>query len=92
MSEPRIKKKRKKRMRSYRKTKLFLWAFAVASLVLGLGLAGWFGVRGNWRLARVGIVYVLVSGVLFGVRGVLAYHDNERKRRRELRSSPRLSS
>ena len=92
MSSQRIKKKRKKVMRSYRKAKLFLWAFGMAGLVLGLGLVGWFGMRGNWRLARVGVVYVLVSGVLFGIREVLAHHDDERKRRRELRSSPRVSS
>jgi fatty acid desaturase len=92
MLERRIKKKRKKRMRSYRKAKLFLWAFAMAGLGLGVALIGWFGMRGNWHLARVGVVYVLVSGVLFGVRGVLAHHDDARKRRRELRSSPRLSS
>ena len=92
MSEPQIKKTRKKRMRSYRKAKLFLWAFAMAGLALGVALIGWFGMHGNWHLARVGVVYVLVSGVLFGIRGVLAHHDDERKRRRELRSSPRLSS
>ncbi len=79
-------------MRSYRKAKLFLWAFAMAGLMLGLGMVGWFGLKGNWQLARVGVVYVLVSGVLFGVRGVLAHHDDERKRRRELRLSPRAFS
>ncbi len=92
MSKARIKKTRKKRMRSYRKAKLFLWAFAMAGLTLGLGLVGWFGLKGNWHLARVGAVYVLVSGVLFGIRGVLAHHDADRKRSRELRSSPRVSS
>jgi len=92
MSKTRVKKTRRKQMRSYRKAKLFLWAFAMAGLALGIALIGWFGLAGNWHLTRVGVVYVLVSGILFGSRGVLAHHDDERKRRRSLRTRPRVSS
>lgn len=87
-----IKKVRRKRMRSYRKAKLFLWAFGVAGLVLGLVLIAVFVVLHHWRLAQLGIVYILIAGILLGVRGVLSYYDSERKRHRSVRSSPQSLS
>jgi hypothetical protein len=79
-------------MRSYRKAKLFLWAFGSAGFILGVGLTGWFGLRGDWRLTGVGVFYILVSLILFGVRGVLVHLDDERKRKRAFRTGQRLPS
>jgi membrane protein implicated in regulation of membrane protease activity len=92
MSGQRKKKVRKKRMRSYRKAKLFLWAFGSAGLALGLGLFAWFGLQRNWQLAGVGFAYILVSLILFGIRGVLVHLDDDRKRRREFRTGSRRES
>jgi hypothetical protein len=92
MSTTRIRKVRRKYQRSYRKTKLFLWAFGSAGLALGLALIAVFGWQRNWHLAGVGVVYVLVAAILLGVRGVLVHVDDERKRRREFRARSRQSS
>jgi hypothetical protein len=92
MSTQRKRKVQRKHVRSYRKTKLFLWAFGAAGLALGLVLIAVFGWKQNWRLAGLGVVYVLVAGILFGVRGVLAHVDDERKRQRELQAHSPQSS
>ena len=92
MATQRIRKVRRKNVRSYRKAKLFLWAFGSAGLALGLALIAVFGWRRNWHLAGVGVVYVLVAAILLGVRGVLVHVDDERKRRREFRAGSRQSS
>ncbi len=83
---------RRKRMRSYRDVKHFLWAFSIAGFVIGCGLMGWFGLHGHWQLAKVGLVYVLISALLFGIRGIIEHKDAERKRRRNIRHAPRSSS
>jgi hypothetical protein len=92
MSTTRIRKVRRKHERSYRKTKLFLWAFGSAGFALGLALIAVFGWKQNWPLTGLGVVYVLVAGILFGVRGVLAHVDDERKRQRELQAHSPQSS
>ena len=83
MSTQRKSKVQRTHVRSYRKTTLFLWAFGSAGLALGLVLIAVFGWKQNWPLAGVGVVYVLVAGILFGVRGLLVHVDDERKRQRE---------
>jgi len=90
MSAPRIKKVRRKQMRSYRKAKLFLWAFGSAGLGLGVVLIGWGLLTGHmfWKL---GVVYVLLAAILLGIRGILVHLDDGRKRRGSFRSGPRPS-
>jgi hypothetical protein len=92
MSTQRNRKVKRKHVRSYRKTKLFLWAFGSAGLALGLALIAVFGWKRNWHLAGVGVVYVLVAAILLGVRGVLVHVDDERKRRREFQTRSQQSS
>jgi nicotinamide mononucleotide (NMN) deamidase PncC len=88
MSGQRVKvRKVRRKRRSYRNVKHFLWAFSLAGSVLGVALIGWFGLQGNWRMAKVGMVYVSVAAVLFGVRGILEHKDAERRRRSTARSS-----
>jgi len=89
MKSKRTKKTRKKKMRSYRKIMQFLWAFGMAGLGLGSILVGWFGLKHQWKLAAWGIVYILVAVILLGIRNILAYLDNERKRKRHVYSGPR---
>ena len=88
MTKQRIKKTLKKRMRSYRKIMQFLWAFGLAGLALGCILVGWFGIKHQWKLAVWGIVYILVAVILLCIRNMLAYLDNERKRKRNVYSGP----
>ena len=85
MSETRVRRVRTKHVRSYRKVRVFLWAFGTAGLALGLGLMAWFGLHRHWHLAGVGLVYLLVALILFGIRGVLGHLDEERRRRRDFR-------
>ncbi len=85
MSNTRIRRVRTKRVRSYRKARVFLWAFGTAGLALGLGLMAWFGLHRNWHLASVGLLYSLVALILFGIRGVLGHLDDERRRRRDFK-------
>ena len=92
MSTQRKKKVQRKHVRSYRKTTHFLWAFGAAGLALGLVLIAVFGWKQNWPLAGVGVVYVLVAGILFGVRGLLVHVDDERKRQREFQTRSQQSS
>lgn len=73
---------RKFKMRSYRQLRQILLAFGTAGLVLGLGLIGFFGFRGNYKLAAVGLIYVLVAGLLLGIRGVLTYISEINRQRR----------
>jgi hypothetical protein len=89
MSKQKTKKYRKKRMRSYRKIMHFLWAFGIAGIGLGGLLIGWFGLHRQWKMVIWGIIYILFASILLGIRGILAYLDQERKRRRQVYSGPR---
>lgn len=76
-------------MRSYRKIMHFLWAFGIAGIGLGGLLIGWFGLHRQWKMVIWGIIYILFASILLGIRGILAYLDQERKRRRQVYSGPR---
>lgn len=78
-------------MRSYRKTMQFLLAFGMTGLALGVMLVGWFGLKRRWKLAFLGVCYILAALILLGIRNILAYLDQERKRKRHIRSAPRHS-
>ncbi len=92
MSTRRKRKVQRKHVRSYRKAALFLWAFGAAGLALGLVLIAVFGWKQDWPLAGLGVVYVLVAGILLGVRGVLVHVDDDRKRQRESQTHSQQSS
>ncbi len=89
MTQQRIKKVRKKRMRSYRKIMHFLWAFGIAGMILGIGLIGWFSLQHRWNIAMLGVVYSLFAAILLGIRGILSNMDNNRKRRHGVYSGPK---
>lgn len=78
-------------MRSYRQVRQVLLAFGMAGLVMGVGLVGYFGFKRNFKLAGVGAVYVLVSMLLLGVRGVLTYIGEINRQRRFNSHSRRMS-
>ncbi len=78
------KRKRRKRLPSYRRMKSFLLALGLAGLVLGVLLTVTFGVRGEWRVAEMGLVYVLLALGILGVRGLVVYYDQQRKRTRSI--------
>lgn len=88
MTDKRIKKIRKKRMRSYRKIMQFLWAFGLAGLALGVILIGWSGLQCHWKMVLLGIIYALTSIILLGVRGILSHIDHDRKRRHNIHTTP----
>jgi membrane protein implicated in regulation of membrane protease activity len=78
-------KKRRRRYRSVRKLNAFLLAFGLTALCLGGVLVLYFVVRGQFKWAGIGGVYVLVAGVLLGLRGVLVYQHEQRKVRHATR-------
>ncbi len=92
MTQQRIKKVRKKRMRSYRKIMHFLWAFGIAGLALGIILMGWFGLQRRWNIVMLGLVYTLTAIILLGIRGILSHIDHGRKRKRHVHSAPKSKS
>ena len=69
-------------MRSFRQTRQLLLVVGTTGLTLGTGLAVFFLLRRNMMLVRVGIVYILLSAMLLGIRGVLGHLDELNKRRR----------
>ncbi len=81
---------RKTKMRSYRQVRQVLLAFGMAGLVMGIGLIGFFGFKRNFKLAGVGAMYMLVSMLLLGVRGVLAYMGEINRQRRFNSQSRRM--
>jgi hypothetical protein len=91
MPQKQIKRMRKKKLRSYRKLMLFLWAFGVAGVSLGVWLIGW-GIMADSGLGKLGVVYLLVAFILLGIRGVLGHLDDARRRKHVFRSSARTSS
>ncbi len=84
MNAPPQKRKRRKRLRSYRRLKLFLFALGVAGVALGCLMVVVFGVRGNWHVAELGLVYILAALGLLGVRGLVSYVDQQRKQKRSI--------
>ena len=65
--------RRRRHFRGYRRVKVVLLALGIAGLVLGLMLMGWYVLRGNVKLLNIGVVYVLASVVVLGLRGVMVY-------------------
>ena len=88
MTKQRIKKVRKKRMRSYRKIMHFLWAFGITGLVLGIGIITWFGLKRHEAIMMLGVLYTLCSIILLGIRGILSHMDHGRKLRHNVYSGP----
>jgi ABC-type nickel/cobalt efflux system permease component RcnA len=73
------KRRKGRQFRSVRKINAFLLAFGLTALCLGAALALYFVLRGQFKWAGIGCVYVLAAGVLLGLRGVLAYQHEARK-------------
>lgn len=73
---------RKVKMGSYRQVRQVLLAFGMAGLLIGIVLIGLFGFRRNFKLAGIGAVYVLMSMLLLGIRGVLTYLGEINRQRR----------
>jgi len=88
MFKNRKKRVRKTKMRSYRQLRQVLLAFGMAGLVMGIGLIVFFGFQRHLKLAGVGVIYVLVSVLMLGIRGVLT-HIGEINRQRRFNSQAR---
>jgi len=86
MPKERKRKVRRRKMRSFRKLKLFLFAFGTAGAAMGAGLCVVFSFKGNWKLVAVGLGYVLLSAAALGARGILMYLDETWKERRHRRT------
>jgi len=80
--------KRRKRMRSYRKLKMFLLVLSIAGFMLGVMMALVFSVLQRYKIAAVGVVYMAVAIGLYGLRGVIHYYDEQRKRKRNAFQAP----
>ena len=89
MTKQKIKKVRKKRMRSYREVMHFLWAFGIAGLILGIGIIGYFGLQRRWNVALLGVVYTLTAAIFLGIRGIISNLDQKRKQQRHIHSRPK---
>lgn len=80
---------KRKKWRSHRKLCQILFAFGMAGLFLGVGLVGYFFVKGPRRMMLVGLVYVSAAGVLLAIRGVLQHLDEFHRRRRQIKRCQR---
>lgn len=67
-------------MRSYRKVNQMLLVFGIAGLALGITLVVFFTIKRHMFLIGVGLVYILISLLLLGIRGVLVYLGEINKR------------
>ena len=65
--------KRRRRFKGYRRIKVVLLALGLAGLALGFSLAGGYLFHGNVKLLKIGVIYVLVSMVVLGLRGIMIY-------------------
>ena len=71
--EVRHQSRRRRHFRGYRRFKVVLFALGIAGLVLGLIMIGWYALRGNEKLLNMGVLYVLASLAVFGLRGIMVY-------------------
>ena len=67
--------------RSSRGMRLTLLVFGLTMLVLGFGLLAMYLRSGNRRLRLCGIIYVLASAVVLGVREIIGEMRKARRRR-----------
>ncbi len=81
-----MKRRRAVKMRSHRTARQMLMVFGTSGLLLGISLVGYCTLRRNGFLIRVGGVYILVSTLLLGIRGVLAHVDEVRHRQQGMTS------
>jgi hypothetical protein len=65
--------RRRRHFRGYRRVKVVLLAVGIAGLFLGLFLLCWYAMSGNVKLFNIGIIYVLVSLIVIGLRGIIVY-------------------
>ena len=65
--------RKRRHFRGYRRLKVVLLAVGVAGLFLGLFLLCWYALSGNIKLLNIGIIYVLVSLIVVGLRGIMVY-------------------
>jgi uncharacterized ion transporter superfamily protein YfcC len=70
--------RRRRHFPGYRRVKVMLLALGVAGLVLGFGITAWFALYRNATLIMIGIIYMLVSAVLLGLRGIIIYMGRPR--------------
>lgn len=83
---------RKTKMRSYRQLRQVLLAFGMAGLVMGIGLIVFFGFQRHLKLAGVGVIYMLVSVLILGIRGVLTHIGEINRQRRFSSRAKRMQS
>ena len=65
--------RRRRRFKGYRRFKVVLLSLGIAGLILGGALISSCFMFGHRKLLDFGIIYVLVSLVLLGLRGILIY-------------------
>lgn len=65
--------RRRRRFRGYRRLKVVFFAVGIAGLLIGLFLLAWYALSHNVKLLNLGTVYVLVSLVVLGLRGIIVY-------------------
>jgi len=65
--------RRRRHFRGYRRFKVILLALGITGMVIGLGLTGGYFLHQNLKLAKFGCIYVLVSLILLGLRGIMTY-------------------
>jgi len=70
--------RRRRHFKGYRRFKVILLALGLAGIVLGIGLMGGYIVHHNMKLVKIGSIYVLVSLVLLGLRGIMVYVKHSR--------------
>ena len=77
-----------KSKRSSRGLKLTLLVFGLTMLVLGVGLMAMYLRWGNRRLGLCGIIYILTSIVVLGVREIIGEMRKARRRRYRQNDDP----
>jgi len=65
--------RRRRYFRGYRRVKVVFFAVGITGLVIGLFLLGWYALSGHVKLLNMGVIYVLVSLIVIGLRGIIVY-------------------
>ena len=78
----RIRRNRRVSWRSHRRLRQVLFAFGSAGGALGILLLLFFSYRRQPILLWLGLVYVMLACMLFGVRSILAHLDDVRRCKR----------
>ncbi|MDD4871698.1 MAG: hypothetical protein PHR77_14160 [Kiritimatiellae bacterium] len=70
--------RKRRHFRGYRHLKVILLALGLAGLILGLGMAGGYIFHKNVKLLNLGLVYMIISLIVLGLRGIMVYLGRSR--------------